>query len=78
MSSKGVNVTILLRDLAQHFRFQMFKMYEIRLFSYVAGELKLGKKNQQRTFNHLRWNGVSFVLLSDIDLHYQFQIFQIC
>ena len=34
---KGVIAKIVLRDLDLLFRFQMFKIYEIRLFSYVAG-----------------------------------------
>ena len=32
----GVSYVFLLRDPGQHFRFQMFKISEIRSFSYVA------------------------------------------
>ena len=50
----------LLRDLDLHFRFQMFKICEIRSFSYVAGLLKLCKILQY-IFNHLRLKGVSHI-----------------
>ena len=37
LSSNGIITKIVLRDLDLHFRFQKFKIYEIRSFSYVAG-----------------------------------------
>ena len=41
LPSNGLIAKNLLRDLDLHFRFQMFKIREIRLFSYVAEQIKL-------------------------------------
>ena len=41
VQSNGVTPVFLIGDIYQHFRFKMFKMSEIRSFSYVAGKPKL-------------------------------------
>ena len=56
----------------------MFKICEIRSFSYIAGQLKLRKKNQY-TFKHLAIERCKlFCLVCDLDLHFQFQMLKIC
>ena len=63
LPSNGIVAKIVLHDLDVRFRFQMFKICEIRLFSYVARQLKL-RKNQQYAFKHLQSNDVSPIFTS--------------
>ena len=57
-----------------HFRFQMFKICEIRLFSYVAGKLKLWKILAIRSQTITIERHKSLYLLRDLDLHFLFQM----
>ena len=55
----------------------MFKICQIRSFSYVARSENYAKI-QQHTLRHLRSNGVSSIfLLRNLDLHFTFQMFKI-
>ena len=71
-----IDVT-LLPDFDLYFRFQMFKICEIRSFRMLL-EANTMKNIQQYTLKHLRSNIVSPVfLLRDLYLHFRFEMFNI-
>ena len=74
-SIDGVSRVFLLHDLDLCFRFQMFKMCEIRSISYVAGNLKLWKKSAIHIPTFAIERRKYCFLLIDLDLHFQGKTF---
>ena len=62
LRSKGISDIFALRDLGLHFRFQLFKIYEICSFHMIL-VAKNYEKNQQYTQKYLQWNHVSLLLI---------------
>ena len=59
----------ILHDLVLHFRFKLFKICEIRSFSYVAGSQNY-EKIQHYTLKHLQSNSIS----TSVTLTYFFKV----
>ena len=73
LRSNGVKSHFILRDIYLYFRFQMFKMCEIRAFFSVAGRLQLRDNNSAihiPSFPIERHK--SYFLLRDLDLYFEF------
>ena len=74
LPSNGVIAKILLHALDLYFQLHIYKICEIRLFSYVAKQLKLRQNSAKHIQIFVVERCKSHFFIRDLDLHFRFQM----